>query len=405
MDNFENNAPQNEQTASGDEFAIPQNEQTSGGDEFVIGEGFVVAEEEPEQPPKAAKKKRKGVSSALLRIIIIFAVSIFLAFVIILFGAEYLGLGINRGQEVVVEIEQGDSTKHIARLLKEENAINSEIMFRIYSKLMGYEGKYQYGVYTFRNELGYEDIAEMLCTQGQRAETVKVTIPERASIDDIIKLLDENGVCSRSDFIKAMDSDRYKQFFVADLPSEAVYYRFEGYLFPDTYSFYCYDDSAECAELAIDRMLSRMEEVLNENSVVKAADEMGYTVHEILTMASIVELEASGNASQMRNVAQVFYNRLNEWENPLLGSSPTAKYKYGKGRYDTNKNPGLPPGPYCSPSADAIKAAANPNTECKATYFVTDASMNFYYTHSLQEHNQIISKLKAEKNWIYEYYD
>ncbi len=377
------------------------------GDEFVIGEGFVVADEETAEEPEKKEKKRKksGVGGALLRVVLIFVISLCLAFVIILFGAEYLGLGIGRGQEVVIEIEQGAPTAKIAQQLKDENAINSAFMFRVYSKLMGYDGKYQYGVYTFRNELGYEDIADMLCTAGQKAETVRVTIPERASLDDIVALLVENGVCTRSDFMTAMDSDRYNQFFIADLPSDAVYYRFEGYLFPDTYDFYCYDDSAECAELAIDRMLSRMEEVLLEAKAEEKAKELGYTVHEVLTMASIVELEASGNETEMRNVAQVFYNRLNDWENPLLGSSPTAKYKYGKGRYDTNTAPGIPPGPYCSPSAAAIGAALEPNTECKATYFVTDASMNFYYTHSLQEHNQIIRKLKAEKNWIYEYFD
>ena len=378
------------------------------GDDFVIGEGFVVDtsadEETSAAPAKKGKRKNKGVGSALLRILIIIFVSLFLAFSIILLGAEYLGIGMNRGKEVVVDIKKGSSTRQIAEELKEVNAINSTFLFRVYSKLMGYDGEYQYGIYTFKNELGYSDLTELLRTEGAVAESVRVTIPERASIDDIIKLLVENGVCSRADFINAMDSDRYDYDFIEALPTEQVYYRFEGYLFPDTYDFYCYDNSVECAELAIDKMLKRMDEVLTKD-LRKTARDRGYSVHEVLTMASIVELEASGNPEQMKNVAQVFYNRLSDWENPLLGSSPTAKYKHGQGRYDTNKNPGLPPGPYCSPSAKAIEAACNPNEECKATYFVTDASMNFYYTYSLKEHNQIISKLKRENNWIYEYFD
>lgn len=377
-----------------------------GGDEFVIGEGFKVdeaADIAPAPAPKKRRKKRKGVGSAVIRIVAIFGISIILATAIIIVGADYLGIGINRGNEVVLEIEKGASTSEIAEQLKEKNAINSTILFRVYSKLMGYDGQYQYGVYSFNNELGYEELTNLLRTEGATAESVRVTIPERASIDDIIALLVENEVCTRSDFINAMDSDRYDYDFIDDLPTEEVYYRFEGYLFPDTYDFYCYDDSAECAELAIDKMLARMDSVLTED-VKKKADEMGYSIHDILTMASIVELEASGNPEEMSSVAQVFYNRLNEWENPLLGSSPTARYKYGKGRYDTNTNPGLPPGPYCSPSEKAIKAAVEPNTECKATYFVTDASMKFYYTYSLQEHNQIIRQLKAAKNWIYETY-
>ncbi len=378
------------------------------GDDFVIGEGFVVDTSADEEisaaPAKKGKRKNKGVGSALLRILIIIFVSLFLAFSIILLGAEYLGIGMNRGKEVVVDIKKGSSTRQIAEELKEVNAINSTFLFRVYSKLMGYDGEYQYGIYTFKNELGYSDLTELLRTEGAVAESVRVTIPERASIDDIIKLLVENGVCSRADFINAMDSDRYDYDFIEALPTEQVYYRFEGYLFPDTYDFYCYDNSAECAELAIDKMLKRMDEVLTKD-LRKTARDRGYSVHEVLTMASIVELEASGNPEQMKNVAQVFYNRLSDWENPLLGSSPTAKYKHGQGRYDTNKNPGIPPGPYCSPSAKAIEAACNPNEECKATYFVTDASMNFYYTYSLKEHNQIISKLKRENNWIYEYFD
>jgi UPF0755 protein len=379
------------------------------GDDFVIGEGFkldeTVLEDDPKPAVKRGKKRKKtGVGSALLRIGIIVFTSLFLAFVIILFGAEYLGIGIGRGQEVVVEIEKGSSTRAIAEELKEVNAINSTLMFRLYSKLMGYDGQYQYGVYSFKNELGYSELTELLRTEGAVAESVRVTIPERASVDDIIELLVEKGVCTKSDFINAMDSDRYNYDFVKELPTEQVYYRFEGYLFPDTYEFYCYDNSLECAELAIDKMLAKMNSVLTDDLRKKASD-MGYSIHEVLTMASIVELEASGNPEQMKSVALVFYNRLNEWENPLLGSSPTAKYKYGKGRYDTNKNAGIPPGPYCSPSKKAIEAACAPNTECKATYFVTDVKMNFYYTYSLKEHNNIINKLKREKNWIYEYYD
>ncbi|MEE1278088.1 MAG: endolytic transglycosylase MltG, partial [Acutalibacteraceae bacterium] len=218
------------------------------GDDFVIGEGFkldeTVLEDEPKPAVKRGKKRKKtGVGSALLRIGIIVFTSLFLAFVIILFGAEYLGIGIGRGQEVVVEIEKGSSTRAIAEELKEVNAINSTLMFRVYSKLMGYDGEYQYGVYSFKNELGYSELTELLRTEGAVAESVRVTIPERASVDDIIELLVEKGVCTKSDFINAMDSDRYNYDFVKELPTEQVYYRFEGYLFPDTYDFYCYDNS------------------------------------------------------------------------------------------------------------------------------------------------------------------
>lgn len=382
----------------------------SGNGDFIIGEGFLVDENadtvihtDPKKIARQKSKNGKAVLSALVRIFIIIGVSLLLAFTIILFTADYLGIGIDRGHDVVVEIPQGASTIKIAELLREENAISSPLLFRVYSKIKGYDGRYQYGVYTFNNEVGYEIIADMLLTEGAKPESVMVTIPERASVDDIAKILSENGVCEKVDFYNALDKFTYEQNFIKDIPSKEVYYRFEGYLFPDTYDFYSYD-SESCAVLAVDKMLSKTEEVLKQENAEARATEMGYTLHEVMTMASIVELEASGQPDEMANVAQVFYNRLNNWENPLLGSSPTAKYRYGSGRYDTNTAPGLPPGPYCSPSLSAIKAALYPNTENTATYFVTDASMKFYYTYSLAEHNKIIRELKAANNWIYETY-
>ena len=151
-----------------------------------------------------------------------------------------------------------------------------------------------------------------------------------------------------------------------------------------------------------DKMLNETSKHFAEEDI-KLAESKGYTVHEILTMASILELEASGHESEMKNVAQVFYNRLNTWNNQpkLLGSTPTSKYPYGNGRYDTNVYEGLPPGPLCSPSADAIDAAINPNTDIKATYFVTDKTMKFYYTNSVKEHNAIIKELKSKNLWEY----
>ncbi len=377
-------------------------------DSFIIGEGFKLDDTEDILLQKKKKNRHskghgKAVLSAVARIFIIIGVSFLLASTVILFTADYLGIGIDRGREVVVEIPKGASTVQIAELLKDENAISSPILFRVYTKLKGYDGRYQYGVYTFNNEVGYEVIANYLLTEGATPDHVMVTIPERASVDDIAAILSENGVCEKVDFYNALDKKVYEQSFISAIPESEVYYRFEGYLFPETYDFYCYD-SEECAVLAIDKMLSQMETVLTEMGAAVRAEELGYTLHEVLTMASIVELEASAYAEQMPSVAQVFYNRLETWENPLLGSSPTAKYKYGSGRYNTNTNPGLPPGPYCSPSRAALKAALYPDTTCTATYFVTDASMNFYFTYSLQEHNNIITKLKAENNWIYETY-
>ncbi len=376
-------------------------------DNFVIDEGFSIQDDEEKGPQKKKRRKKdkKHGMKIAVTLVLVFVIGATLAVTGIMFLTDYLGISASKSQQVTVEIPKGAATATIAERLDDAGVIDHPLFFRIYSKLKGYDGRYQYGVYSFSKEDGYSRIANRLLTEGYSPESVRVTIPERASVDQIAEILssEETFVCEKSDFYKALDKKSYELGFVEGIPEREVYYLYEGYLFPDTYEFYCYD-SEECAYLAVEKMLKKMESVLEEENAYARAEEMGYTLHEVLTMASIVELEASGQPDEMANVAQVFYNRLEDWDNPLLGSSPTAKYKYGSGRYNTNTHPGLPPGPYCSPSRNAIKAALSPNSECTATYFVTDASMKFYYTYSLQEHQKTINKLKAENNWIYETY-
>lgn len=384
---------------------------------YLLGEnGFEIPDDEIETdvkstPSSAGKKEKskrrknnakKSIKTAVW-IIVIFAISILLAFSILLVASEFLGIGLNRGNQCVVEIEKGMGTAKIAAELKEQGAISSELLFRLYSKVSGKDGTYQYGVYTFKNELGYGEIAEMLQTEGAVAQSVKVTIPEQASMDDIMKILEDSGVCTKSDFRNAVKNGTYDFDFVAEIPVAEVHYKFEGYLFPDTYEFYNYD-SAECAELAIRKMLQNLDSKLTAE-VREQIKQSGYTIHEVLTMASVVELEASASKKDMPKVAAVFYNRLQspDWQGPRrLESDPTMKYPYGNGRYNTYKTEGLPPGPLCAPSESAILAAASPEKNFTATYFVTDNVMNFYYNNSLSGHQKTINNLKSQGKWYVE---
>ncbi len=375
----------------------------------LSGNPIIEPETEPTTEPAAAQPQPSGrhakkKMSTAKKILIVFAALAAVGLIIsgILF-ADYLGLSLEKASEVTIVVPKGASTAEIAEMLEDADIIEYPIFFRIYTRVKGYDGLYQYGTYTFGTRDGYSALAKVLMSQGEREKTAKVTIRERASVDDIAKALEKGGVCTADDFYAALTQKTYDYDFLDGIPADEVHYLFEGYLFPDTYDFYAYD-SKECAVLAVDKMLGEMDKVLREENAYEKAEAMGYSIHEIITMASIVELEASGQPTEMANVAQVFYNRLENWDNPLLGSSPTRKYPYGNGSYDTNTEPGLPPGPYCSPSLNAIRAALNPNSDLEATYFVTDASMKFYYTYSYSEHINIINKLKADKNWIYETY-
>ena len=368
--------------------------------DFVIENGFTI-EEEP-LVDKAVKKKKHKMSAGLktvIWIITIFVVAIGIALGVIFSVADYLGMGFGRGNDCVVEIEKGTPAVKIAEKLEDCGAVKIPILFRLYSKIKGYESEYKYGVYEFNTELGYSGLAEMLMKEGAKADSAKVTVIEGSSVDDIAELLSKAGVCEKGDFIYEVNHGEFDFDFIKEIPEEQVHYRLEGYLFPETYNFYSYD-SKECAHLAVLKMLETFDERIKP---LKAdIEKSGYSFHEIITMSSLVELEAGGSESEMANVAAVFFNRLKSKNFATLGSSPTRKYPYGGDRYNTYVCEGLPVGPLCSPGYKSVEATLNPTKDFDYYYFVTDAKMNFYYKKTLEEHNAIIAKLKAEKNWIYE---
>lgn len=391
-------------------------------DDFVIGKGFKIEDKgEPitlnteerrrterrtaSAPPpggrrSSGKRRKNGCLGAFASIIIFLGISVCLAISVIFTASDVFGIGKSGTSEV--NIPEGSSTVEIAESLKDAGAIRFPTLFRLYSKIKHTDGTYQYGLYTINNEGGYDGIIDQLQKEGAKAETTEVRIPEMSTIKKIAATLEENGVCTASDFTSAVRSAAFDYDFVNQIPSEMVAVRLEGYLAPDTYEFYVTDDSQTGAELAIRRMLDRTAEIWNSERRAKA-EAMGYSVHEIMTMASIIELEAGGSSqTDMQNVAAVFYNRLNWNDRKLLGSSPTAAYAqlYGNDRYDTNKTEGLPPGPLCAPSVAAIEAALNPTPDFQYYYFVTDASANFHYSKTLAEHNNTISQLQNSGNWL-----
>lgn len=391
-------------------------------DDFIIGQGFELQEVDlPEKPQKSPKKKKgKNTIKSIAWVVMIFVVAIALAFTIIYVGADYMGIGFGRGEEVTIEVPQGTPTAKIAEILEDSGAVKVPFAFRVYAKLKKVDNQFKYGVYNFSTEAGYDSIAEMLITQGAKAQSVTVTIPEGTGINDYTKnvngekvvvpgiatLLEKAGVCTKDDFLNALDNIELEGELLSCTDPDRTYHTLEGYLFPETYDFYNYD-SKECAKLAVKKMIAESEKRITDNMYKKAKD-MGYNMNQILTMASIIQMEAGTDADALPKIAAVFYNRLNSKDFSTLGSSPTCFYgdsfKRDDGRYNTYTAKGLPPGPLCSPSIDAINAALNPDSN-EYYYFVTDAKGKFYFHKTLQEQNQTINKLKQDKNWIYEYFN
>lgn len=412
-------------------------------DDYVIGKGFELQDISNNSANTKSKKKKKKKSGDILKTIIwilsIIIVSLGLAFSIIYAGADYMGIGFGRNanKKCEVNIAMGTPSSQIAEQLGEIGAVKLPILFRLYTKLMKYDSQFKYGYYNFESESGYEAICQMLITEGAKAESITVTIPEGTGINDYTKnvngekvtvpgigtLLEKAGICSKADFINALNTISSKAEILKYSDEKRTYYALEGYLFPETYEFYAYD-SKECALLAVEKMINETDSRITDDMYAKAK-EMGYTMNEILTMASIIQLEAGIEtktedakarlSDNMKGVASVFYNRLDASDTGgTLGSSPTLFYgdsfKYDDGRYNTQADDdfaaikGLPPGPICSPGINAINAALNPKTS-DYKYFVTDSEGNFYFHKTITEQNATISKLKQGKKWIYEYFN
>ena len=332
------------------------------------------------------------------------------------------------GKLCSVTIPQGATVAQIADILEEAGAIDNALTFRIYSKLNSDKASYKYGTYEFSNNIGYEEIAKILSTQGQKALTVKVTIPEGTGIYDYTKnvnkkdvtipgiatLLEKAGVCDKTSFLEALGEVELEGKLLENVNDQTTYVALEGYLFPDTYEFYVGEDNKKYAKLAIEKMIKRAEAVITDD-MYKRAEKLGYTMNEILTMASIIQMESGQNSKEMANVAGVFYNRLESSATSSLGSSPTIYYgdafKNDDGRYHTQADDqfkaisGFPPGPICSPGEAAIKAALYPNENTPYFFFVTDKNGKFYYHKTMAEQNATINRLKQEGNWIYEYFN
>ncbi|MEW5921984.1 MAG: endolytic transglycosylase MltG [Bacillota bacterium] len=306
--------------------------------------------------------------------------------------------------EKEVEIPLKYSTAQIAALLEEEGIIKSALLFRLYTRYRGYDQQLQAGRYTFSSGMSMEDILQELRRGVVYKETNRFTIPEGFTLEQIAARLGAAGLVDEDVFLEACRHYQNDEFtFLKGIPPE-VYYNLEGYLFPDTYEVY----PGATAEEIITVMLRRFNTVCNEEYRHRA-EELGLTLHEVVTIASLVEKE--GQVEEEKTlISAVFHNRLQNKHMPLLQSCATVHYALGETKayltskdleidspYNTYIYPYLPPGPIASPGANALAAAVNP-APVTYLYFVSkeDGSGLHYFSNTLQEHNRY--KALAQRN-------
>ncbi len=360
-----------EQTGE-EEPAAPEEE--PGSTEEVAAE-----EEEEEYEEGWRRRERKRAKRALtfdhkgrtgcLRGIMYGLLVLTLAFTIALGGwllvCDMLALG-KKDATAVVTVEENFTLDSVAEGLQKAGMIRYKWFFKVFAKLFHADRKIEPGTYELNSGYDYRAlIVKMHSGAGSQVETT-VTIPEGYTVKQIFELLDEKGVCSYNDLEKTAAEYRYKHEFLQTIPYGNSN-RLEGYLFPDTYDFYLNDDPV----YVINKMLNNFGSKVT-NDMFEKASAMGYTMRQILAVASMVEKEA-GDTKEMSMVASVIYNRLNSSDFPHLQIDATVQYALPERKakltnsdleydspYNTYKYRGLPPGPIANPGIAAIKAALNP---------------------------------------------
>ena len=317
-------------------------------------------------------------------------------------------------KEVVIDKGSIDS---IANTLKDNNLIKNVTIFKVYTKLTS-KTNLKAGTYNLSEDMGVKKIVDIL-EEGSKVNPneISITFKEGINVRKIATLISENTNNSYDDVINKMKDNSYidslisKYWFLTDdIKNNNIYYALEGYLFPNTYRF---NDKDVTIEEIFTKMLDETDKQLSKYKGKIEGDSL--SVHEIITLASIVELEGA-KATDRKGVAGVFYNRLNSNAYPTLGSDATTYYgssiddwSYSltykelndcKNKYNTRcaSNKGLPVGPICNPGSESIEATINPE-EHNYYYFVADCKGVVYLTKNETEHNNIISKLKKENNW------
>ncbi|MGB8453253.1 MAG: endolytic transglycosylase MltG [Anaerocolumna sp.] len=220
--------------------------------------------------------------------------------------------------------------------------------------------------------------------------TVKITIPEGYSVPQVFDLLVKKGVCAKTDFLYDALNAEYDYTFIDEIPdNENRCYRLEGYLFPDTYEFYRLSKGTN----VINTILKNTESKITEEDRDKA-ESLGYSMDEILTIASLIEKE-SGDPNIMPNISSVIYNRLNTnvplqldatyfYLTRYIEPNITGDIGQYDSYYDTYQCSALPAGPICNPGKTSIQAALNP-ADTDYLYFYSDEGGKYYFTSTYEE--------------------
>ncbi len=346
-------------------------------------------------PKKKPKKKKKRY--IFLKILILIFICMIVFMTCALYGYRYIVEGTSQADRnlteensIVFKVPSGARTTNIADQLKSQGLIENTQIYRILSKIMGFDNAYKAGRFLLTDDMNYYALMVRLSGDPLKNPTKDIMIPEGKTVIETVETLASQGYIDQGKFLKIAQMKLTQYKFLENLEvSDSRKFPLEGYLYPDTYKM----DEGWTEEQLILRMLDEFDRNFPQ-SYYDRAEELGMTIDEVITLASLIEMEAL-YPTDLKKISSVFHNRLKSKEYPTLQSDATVQYARiyeGLGRtssvlykdleidspYNTYKINGLPPGPICSPRKDAIEAALYPEKTDYYFFFATPDGTNIY---------------------------
>ena len=368
------------------------------------------APKKPVEAPKGRPKKpdREGlfgiprVLSTMIWLALIVAIGVSLGRILWICCAEVMAFG-KESQKVTITITADDDIDTISNKLAQANLIRYPGLFKFFAEATGKDDNITPGTFALYSHFDYNAMINAMVSYDSR-ETVDIMFSDGINCAQIFKLLEDKNVCTVAELEAYAANGELSDYWFLEGVSRGDKYCLEGYLAPDTYTFYTNDEPRRVLEKFLNEFDSRFTNIMKEdfetmkvnyanmlkkNGMGSYANQNPLTLHQVVTLASVIQREAA-SISECYDISSAFYNRLTHPDHMSMGSDATVFYAIGDyfgeveeltqahlnvdSPYNTRKNTGFPPGPICNMDVHSLYAALEPN-ETNYYYFVFDSEL------------------------------
>ena len=366
---------------------------------------------------KAKGKKRSGGGAVMFVLLAaVLLVTAVLSYVGISTLRDIFALGKSADDRnfamVSLSIPAEQTTDQLIDLLAQNKLLSQKFLCKLYMQFAWYiqtnnleeepdPPAYIAGEYELDTTMGLEEMLGEFLAKPSSGETANLLFPEGYTVKQIMEKIGDNRVSNVNLLKRSMLATAFDYPFLQGLNTEGRYYKYEGYLFPDTYEFFI----DENANSALRRFFNNFQDRWKEEYTTRAK-ELGYSIDQIIVLASIIQAEAA-DSSQMKDVSGVLHNRMNHPSvYPMLECDSTRDYVLNNiatemdagaaemydAAYNTYRCSGLPVGPICNPGTNAIEAALNP-AQNEYYFFQHDKNGEIYLNETRTQHRDTTIQL------------